>query len=252
MKVNLIDFTGAGSDDPWYAARLLAYTKNTRLGQGEDQRAMFKEMDLDKLREELKYIATTIRSSWEFVDYTFEIQGVTRAFTHQLVRTRTASYAQEAQRVVDKSSFDTLKPDTVIAVDEADGESQWDELMTHIEDVYSYYQSNGVPNQDCRGVLPTNVLTNIIVKLNLRTFADLVGKRKNLRAQGEYADVVRDMVIEAIHVHPWIVPFIDPERMRTPALDKLLKDSLGDRSPIDAPDINQALKELDTLKGVWG
>jgi flavin-dependent thymidylate synthase len=249
MKVTLIDYTGAGNPDPLYAARLLVYTKNTRLTQGEDTRKKVQEMNIDQLQKELSYVANTIRSSWEFVDFTFEITGVTRAFTHQLVRTRTASYAQQAQRVVDMSDFEALLPVTVVNKDKVDA---WEACMRVIRDVYQNLTDAGVPAQDARGVLPTNVLTNIIVKMNLRTLADLLGKRKSLRAQGEYADVAREWERQAVAVFPWTQPFLDPERTRTPALDAILKEALGSAAPIDAPRVNAALKELDTLKGTWG
>src|SRR5690606_21060936 len=116
-KVTLISYTGHGHPDPLYAARLLAYAKNTRLEQGEETRAKIEAMSEEELSKELEYIAGTIRSSWEFVDYTFEIKDVTRAFTHQLVRTRTASYAQQAQRVVDMGHFSAMKPETIINAD---------------------------------------------------------------------------------------------------------------------------------------
>jgi flavin-dependent thymidylate synthase len=249
MRVTLIDYTGAGSADPLYAARLLAYTKNTRLEQGEVTREKFQLMSEADLNAELDYIAGTIRSSWEFVDYVFEIRDVTRAFTHQLVRTRTASYAQQAQRVVDMSEFGTLVPDTVL---EADDGAAWNDLMRHISEVYTTYSGLGVPNQDCRGVLPTNVHTNIIVKMNLRTLADIVAKRKNLRAQGEYGEVAAKMEELVLSIHPWTKSFLSPERTRTPALDTMLTKLLGSASPIDKPELNAALKELDTLKGIWG
>jgi flavin-dependent thymidylate synthase len=207
-------------------------------------------MPEDELKEELEYISKTLRSSWEFVDYTFQIVGVTRAFTHQLVRTRTASYAQQAQRVVDMGQFEHLVPDTVRG--DPMKEDIWEAAISSIQNSYQALQSLGVPNQDCRGLLPTNVKTNIITKMNLRTLADLLGKRKNLRAQGEYADVARAMEACVLEVHPWAKPFLDPERLQTPNLDKLLKESLGDKSPIDCPEINAALKELDVLKGTWG
>lgn len=251
MKVSLINYTGFGHPNPMFAAALLAYTKNTRLEQGEDGFARFLAMSPEELKPELAYIAGTLRSSWEFVDFQFQINGVTRAFTHQFVRTRTASYAQQAQRVVDLSGADVMVPETVLA---AGGEvlATWDDAVSSIKTAYSKLQKAGIPNQDCRGIVPTNILTNITAKINLRTLADLVGKRQNLRAQGEYADVVRGMVKCVLEVMPWVEPFLYPERTSTPALDKLLKDALGNRSPIDAPEVNAALKELDTLKGVWG
>jgi len=250
MKVTLIDYTGNGNIDAHYAARLLVYTKNTRLEQGEETRNKIAAMTYDELKPDLDYISKTLRSSWEFVDYTFEIQAVTRAFTHQLVRTRTGSYAQQAQRVVNMGNFSSEMPETV--KNNPMATVMWDQCMDVIAKSYQGMQAEGIPNQDCRGLLPTNVHTNIIAKFNLRTMADILAKRKNLRAQGEYADVARAMEAEIMRVHPWAEPFINPDRLKTPALDKLLKDALGDRSPIDRPEVNQALKELDTLKGTWG
>lgn len=250
MKVTLINYTGFGHPDPMFAAKLLAYTKNTRLEQGEDGFARFLAVSAEELQPELDYIANTLRSSWEFVDFQFQITGVTRAFTHQFVRTRTASYAQQAQRVVDLTGAGVLKPNTVAK--DAEASAVWDEAVEAIMDGYARLQSHGIPNQDCRGLVPTNILTNITAKINLRTLADLVAKRQNLRAQGEYADVASEMAARVLEVMPWTRPFLYPERTRTPALDAILAELLGDRSPVDNKRINDALKELDTLKAVWG
>jgi flavin-dependent thymidylate synthase len=250
-SVKLLDYTGAGFDNPGdYAARLLIYIKNTRLEQSAGTREMINSWPADRVRDELEYIANTIRSSWEFVDYAFQVTFVTRAYTHQQVRTRTASYAQQAQRVVDLSKgFDTLIPETVI---NADNGKMWAEVCDHIQQVYARYHGLGVPVQDCRGLLPTNVLTNIAVKMNLRTLADLVGKRDNPRAQGEYERVVHGMVGRALEVHPWVQSFLYPERNKTPFLDKLFRKLRGEGSPIDQPDLNGAMKEVDRYKAVWG
>lgn len=251
MNVRLIDYTGINAADPAdYAARLLIYAKNTRLTQGEETQAQIAKMSAEDVIKELDGISKTIRSSWEFVDYTFEIRGVTRAFTHQFVRTRTASYAQQAQRVVDMAGFEWLTPDTVRA--DVNCIEAWDALMHQIDQCYQFLHAHGIPAQDCRGVLPTNVLTNIIAKMNLRTFADLVGKRDNLRAQGEYHGVAIEMKAEVLRAHPWTLPFLNPERTATPSLDAILAEVMGAMSPVDQPRLNAALKELDALKGIWG
>lgn len=250
MKVSLINYTGFGHPNPLFAAALLAYTKNTRLEQGEDGFAKFLAMSVEELQPHIDYIAGTLRSSWEFVDFQFQINGVTRAFTHQFVRTRTASYAQQAQRVVDLSNAEVSMPDTVNADPEARGE--WLHAVEVINNCYAAMQGRGIPNQDCRGIVPTNILTNITAKINLRTLADLVGKRQNLRAQGEYADVVRGMVAAVLEVMPWVEQYLYPDRLATPQLDKLLRDALGTSGPLDKPEVNEALKELDKLKGTWG
>lgn len=250
MKVSLINYTGFGHPNPLFAAALLAYTKNTRLEQGEEGFAKFLAMSKEELQPHLDYIAGTLRSSWEFIDFQFQINGVTRAFTHQFVRTRTASYAQQAQRVVDLSGVGVQMPETV--ANNPAARQAWEAAVIIIKDAYKEMQDEGIPNQDCRGIVPTNILTNITAKINLRTLADLVGKRQNLRAQGEYADVVRGMVACVLEVMPWVEPYLYPDRLATPALDALLKTALGDSGPLDKPEVNEALKELDKLKGTWG
>lgn len=249
-SITLIDYTGIESVDTLYAARLLLYVKATRLTQGQATRNHFKRMTLDEVLDGLKEVANSIRSSWEFINYTFEIQGVTRAYTHQQVRTRVGvSFAQQAQRVADMGEFETLVPESVKVAGMTDA---WNAHMLMTQDFYQRMQQADVPNQDCRGVLPTNVLTNIIMQVNLRTLADLVGKRTSLRAQGEYSSVIQRCARLVEAVHPWAKMFLYPERTQTPALDALLKSTLGDRSPVDAPELNAALKELDLLKGTWG
>ena len=83
MKVQLVNYT----DD---AVNLLIFTKNTRLMNDEDAFAKIAEWPNEKKQEELDYMLKTIRSSWEFIDYTFNIRDVSRGFTHQFVRTRQA------------------------------------------------------------------------------------------------------------------------------------------------------------------
>jgi flavin-dependent thymidylate synthase len=250
MKVTLINYVGLGHPDPLFAAKLLVYTKNTRLTQGEETRQRIFAMTMEELRPELEYISNTLRSSWEFLDYTFEIQGVSRAFTHQFVRTRTGTYAQQAQRVVDMSGFGYTTPEAF--KDDVQKLALYQDTMAVIAGAYGELVEMGAAKQDARGLLPTNVETNILAKFNLRTLADLVGKRDNARAQGEYVDVIRGVASSILSVHPWVHPFLYPDRLATPSLDKILMELLGDRSPVDLPHINDALKEIDKLKATWG
>jgi flavin-dependent thymidylate synthase len=249
MKVSLIDYTGRGSADRYYAARLLAYTKNTRLQQGAATAGAFAEMSDQHLLAELDYIAKTIRSSWEFVAFTFQIEDVTRAFTHQLVRTRTGSYAQQSQRSVNMEDFSAEMP---ASLDTHKKQHEWKCAIEDIQQAYKNLHEMGVPTQDCRGLLPTNVHTNIIAQFNLRTLSDLVAKRSNPRAQGEYERVVNEMERLVLEVMPWTKGFLRPERTRTPALDKLLRKALGGATPADVPEVNSVLKEVDMLKATWG
>ncbi len=199
MKVELLSYTPD-------ALNLLLRTKGTRLAHDDDPATW---SDAEKA-EHLGYMRDTIKSSWEFVDYHFLIEGVTRAFTHQLVRTRTGSYAQEAMRVIDASGFETLIPPSVeYAPNHPSARIEWDACMEEIDDTYKTLVEMGIPRQDARGVLPTNVLTSIVAKFNLRTMNNMAELRMCTRTQGEYQDVFREMRRLVIEVHPWAEEFIN-------------------------------------------
>lgn len=247
MKVTLINFTGNGQEDPArWAARHLIFVKSTRLELTPNLRKEIDTWGDDRILLELAAIRDTIRSSWEFVDYEFLLQGVTRAFTHQLVRTRTASYAQQTMRATDQNCFTTEMPDSIREGTEQQ-KSQWNDCMDAIRFSYAELTKSGVPPQDARGVLPTNIHTNIVVKMNLRTLADMAAKRmESKRAQGEYRTAANWMVELACSVHPWVRDFLIIPRLSTPILDCMFKDALP-----GSPEW-EAMKEVDKLKRIWG
>jgi flavin-dependent thymidylate synthase len=196
MKVSLLSHTPE-------ALTLLLKTKGTRLAHDSDPATWSEE----KRQEHLEYMRDTIKSSWEFVDYTFKIEGVTRAFTHQLVRTRTGSYAQEAMRVVDASEHPVDLPPSIEANPEF--HDIWDRGVHEVMDAYSHLLSSGASPQDARGLLPTNITTSIIAKFNLRGLSEMAKLRLCTRTQGEYQNVFRMMRELVCEVHPWAREFID-------------------------------------------
>ena len=202
MEVKLIDYTGFGAADPArHAANVLVFTKNTRL---EMNAGLFSEIESwpqDRINSELEYMANTIPSSWEFVEYKFLITGVTRGFTHQFVRTRTGSYAQQTMRVLNVGGWSYGTGPTV--AQEPDRKEQYDACMDTIADAYDKLIGMGAKIEDARGVLPTNIHTNIVAKFDLRTMSDTARKRASSRTQGEYREVMEAMKAEVMRVHPW-------------------------------------------------
>lgn len=206
MEVQLIDYTGCGSDDPArHAANVLVFTKNTRLEMRAGLMSDIAAWPWEKVEEELAYMANTIPSSWEFVNYTFLVNDVTRAFTHQFVRTRTGSYAQQTMRVLNKKGWTYHHGPTV-----AEGElgAAYESTMIDIARAYDWLVENGAKIEDARGVLPTNIHTNIVAKFDLRTLADTARKRASSRTQGEYREVMDAMLAEVKRVHPWTSMFL--------------------------------------------
>lgn len=236
MKVTLIDHTGYGNPDKWHPVNVLIFTKSTRLNMLPGLMAEISSWPEERKLHELEYMANTIPSSWEFVDYTFLIEGVTRAFTHQLVRTRTASFAQQTMRVLDVSTghgWDYMTGPSIPEKDEKYEDAEdpsyvapllarqdhYHSTMQKISEAYRHLIAHGAKIEDARGILPTNILTNIVMKLNMRNFCDLVRKRSSPRTQGEYRDVLRQMTERVLEAHPWMKLFLD--RDGTKAIEEL-------------------------------
>lgn len=197
MEVKLIDW----QDD---ALDLLLYTKATRL-QGAQTLEDIRGKSNDWKMEQLGYMRDTIKSSWEFARYVFEIRDVSRAFTHQFVRTRSQAYAQESHRAVDLSDVGYLIPKGLDYSSRSEYESIWRQEL----DTYHYLvNTKGVPQQDARNLIGTGALTNIIVGTDLRTLHQTAEVRLCVRTQGEYQEVFREMKDAVCVVHPWAEDFI--------------------------------------------
>jgi flavin-dependent thymidylate synthase len=236
MKVTLISYTQD-------AIELLIFTKNTRLRMAPSGLKDIKTWTKEKKMDELEYMSTTIPSSWEFVDLTFVIEGVSRAFTHQLVRTRTASFAQQAMRIVNMSDFDYHTGPSI--VDNVNADGIYAGIMHDISLAYRDLIKAGAKPEDARGVLPTDILTNICMKMNLRSFSDLVKKRSSPRVQSEYAQVLQQMVDEVLKVWPWAKMFILPKAIEAhKELNKYLQMKLDE----EISETGQSQNETETWK----
>lgn len=207
-SVSLIEYTGAGrTDEQWHAADLMIFTKQTRLNLSAGLMAEVKSWPEEKKKAELEYMAKTIKSSWEFIDVTFLVSGVSRAVAQQMTRTRNASYAMQSMRVTNASELGVvvsskLTPDQRILFNGA---------VHYSKQYYDALVKDGVPLEDARGVLPLNTECNLICKYNFRSFTDLVKARKSLRAQGEYHSIVQEMERAVREVWPWSAPFFESD-----------------------------------------
>lgn len=201
MKISLIDFTKN-------AKELLIFSKNTRhLTDLADFNDVLKMLDEEKDKE-IEYVFGTIGTALEFANYVFLIQDVSRGFSHQLVRTRHASFAQQSMRVAPQENFSYFIPDNI----EKDNFQLaiYTSTMNTIQENYNLLLGKHADVQDARGVLPTNICTNILMGINLRAFSHLMETRLCVRAQGEYQQVAMRMRELVLEKHPWAEPILYP------------------------------------------
>lgn len=199
MKVTIVGHTENPMD-------LLILSKSTRLELSQSLVTDIENMsEFDKIKQ-LEYMVDTIQSSWEFMDISFLIEGVSRAFTHQFVRNREGSYAQQTMRILNMSGFSYISGPSI--VNDTLRNVYYCECMNKINDMYNTLIKMGATIEDARGVLPTNICTNILVKHNLRSLSKMMASRASERTQGEYRQVVDAMYEACVHRWDWIAPFL--------------------------------------------
>lgn len=217
MKVTLVSHTQN-------ARELLVFTKSTRLNVTTGLLDVINLYSEEKLQKELDYMVDTIKSSWEFVDFTFCIEGVSRGFTHQFVRNRLGSYAQQTMRILDMGDFNYITGPSIAGDERL--QRMYDAAMAQISVVYKELIKSGAKIEDARGILPTNISTNIIAKFNLRALSQMMMSRASNRTQDEYRLVLDAMYEAVVAAEPWCAQFLrsskydDLKRLESAILDR--------------------------------
>lgn len=142
-------------------------------------------------------------SVFEHIYFTFKIEGISRACSHQLVRHRHCSFTQRSQRYCSEDGFGYVTPNGL----SEDYKSFFADDMATIDGWYKDYQANGAPNEDARYILPNACETSLYMSLNLREFIHLCNERLCTRAQWEIREMVRQMVEQVDpELHFMLVP----------------------------------------------
>jgi thymidylate synthase (FAD) len=159
----------------------------------------------------------------EHPSFTFAIEGISRACSHQLVRHRLASYSQQSQRYVsEEAGFDYVIPETI----KADKEMKkiFINFMKEAQKTYNIIvqklNENGIKgeaaNQDARFVLPNAAETKIIVTMNARELQHFFRQRCCNRAQWEIRAMAEKMLKLVKKVSPVIFQKSGPPCLYAP------------------------------------
>lgn len=139
----------------------------------EDRRYHWKEV-----------MATYLKAPLESVLLHFLIEGVDRNLTHQAVRQRTATYAQESLRFAVKGEPEFLHPPSIAMLDQQDPRRiEWEDFVEHSHQMYLRLVGDGIPSEDARSVLAPAIGTRYHYVVNLRNIATEAGSRLCTQAQ---------------------------------------------------------------------
>ncbi len=137
----------------------------------------------------------------EHASFTFAIEGISRACSHQLVRHRLASYSQQSQRYVSEDAgFDYIIPPSI--KDDPQLRAAFEHCMEQAQETYRQVagklNERGITgeaaNQDARFVLPNAAETKIIVTMNARELLHFFRQRCCNRAQWEIRAMADEML----------------------------------------------------------
>lgn len=213
-------FLISGTPDPLGAIAVAAEAYEGRFYESKDD---LPEGARERYLEEMQ--KTILAMPLEAVHLHWRIKGVTRSFTHQMVRQRTAAYSQESMRFAVKEDLGSavmlppsLQKFTQFAFEgaemcygdviwrdyqeTAEGSSRqfhfdrltdeqkwyitWRQTVEQIDAAYNFMVNSGMPAEDARGLTPHNVLTQLNYITNLRNYKDHAGLRLCTQAQFEW------------------------------------------------------------------
>jgi thymidylate synthase (FAD) len=184
------------------AAARLCYSPRSvselRSSLGDDEVATL----LDKLLEMGHF------SALEHAVFTFGIEGISRACSHQLVRHRVASYSQQSQRYVTLGEVNAIVPPSVKADSEMSVE--FDRMLEEVWAFYSRMVDKGVEPEDARYILPNACETKIVVTMNARELHHFFQLRTCRRAQWEIRLMAQAMLKEVAPLSPMLFKGVGP------------------------------------------
>ncbi len=163
-------------------------------------------------------------SVMEHVSFTFGIEGISRACSHQLVRHRIASYSQKSQRYVNENGFEFVTPPAVEELPEAKQEynrvigiitesyekianmltekHKADFIAQGLDEKNAASKARKLANEDARFLLPNACETKIVVTMNVRSLFNFFRHRCCNRAQWEIREVAVQMLRLCLEAAP--------------------------------------------------
>lgn len=143
-------------------------------------------------------------SVFEHVNYTFLIDGISRACSHQLVRHRLASFTQASQRHSHQSVF--IHPEGM----SEEQEQAWRQSIRLSAQTYRLLMEMGMPMEDARSVLPNAASTTLVMTMNAHELAHFLELRLCNKAQREIRELTQEIHKLAKQHFPLLFEHVGP------------------------------------------
>lgn len=181
--------------------RLLTYTPNPEKVVAMAARTCYTSMPLSKLEdkltdEEVVKMVTKLsdmghESPMEHANFTFAIEGVSRALLAQLTRHRMASYSVRSQRYVSENKAGFVFPESI---NTPEAKAIYMSSIDNARKAYDQLKKLGVEKEDARMVLPNATETQLMMTMNARSLHNFFHLRCCNRAQWEIRELADEML----------------------------------------------------------
>ena len=142
--------------------------------------------------------------------FIFEIEGVSRAFSHEFVRHEIGvTKVQRSQRYVAEDNFEYVTPESLkgYCMDFSDGKSimtlNYDDVQTLIKGFYMESLRRGVQPEDARYILSNATCTKLRVAFNWEGLKNFCYRRCCNKAQWEIREVADEIKKQVIAEFPF-------------------------------------------------
>lgn len=148
-----------------------------------------------------------LQTALEDIRIAFAVYRVSRASTHQIVRSRRAAFHQQSMRAHFYGEHPGFRiPESVWVVPAA--QEAFLEAMVATHRAYAIACINGVSYQDARYILPEGTENFIMCEYSLQEFLNVYAYRACSMFQWEIVHVMRLMKEALLEKHPWLDPYI--------------------------------------------
>jgi thymidylate synthase (FAD) len=135
----------------------------------------------------------------EHASFSFAIEGISRACSHQLVRYRHASFSQQSQRYVKLNSKDSwaVMPESIRQDKSTFPAAEvFHDAIACAERSYELLLARGIPAEDARFVLPNATATKLVITMNARELRLFFAQRLCEKAQWEIRELATEIYLQ--------------------------------------------------------
>ncbi len=227
---------------------IIAHTPNPEELIAQAAKLCYSPVGVDEIKEKMtpesrdKFLKLLMSfshaSPLEHSYFTFAVEGVSRSFSHQLVRHRIASYSQQSQRYVRLDNFEYIIPPKIAENEEAkkifiesmEQDAQAYQKLTDIlitekakeliaggmDEKKARKKVEKESIEDARYVFPNACETKIVFTMNVRTLIHFFELRTCTRAQWEIREVAIEMLRQCKKVAPILFADCGPSCVNGP------------------------------------